>query len=197
MSPELEKKLFDKYPKIFAQRKLPMTQTAMCWGIETGDGWYNIIDQLCRQIQHHIDWRRKQYVRDKLHQRALQRAMKGDKSSLIKFHSFRGKVTQGTMDYVERDIQSYSMGNRNKNLVSKVPQIQAVQVKEKFGTLRFYTNHSDEYVDGLITMAESMTSVTCQDCGSPGKVRGLGWIYVACDEHSSKEDLDNNNDEVC
>ena len=27
----------------------------MCWGIETGDGWYNIVDTLCSQIQWHID----------------------------------------------------------------------------------------------------------------------------------------------
>lgn len=197
MSPELEKKLFDKYPKIFAQRKLPMTQTAMCWGIETGDGWYNIIDQLCRQIQQHVDWKRKQRARDLLHCRALQRAMKGDKSSLLKYHSYKGKITQWTLDQVEREIQTYPEGKKDKTITRKVPQIQAVQVKEKYGTLRFYTNFSDEYVDGLIAMAESMTAVTCQECGNLGKVRGLGWIYVACDEHTGKADLDDSDDEVC
>lgn len=190
MSPELEKKLFDKYPKIFAQRKLPMTQTAMCWGIETGDGWYNIIDQLCRQIQHHVDWKRKQRARDLLHCRAIKRALKGDKSSLLKYHSFKGEITQWTLDQVEREIQTYPEGKKDKKVTPKLPQIQAVQVKEKYGTLRFYTNFSDEYVDGLIAMAESMTAVTCQECGNPGRVRGLGWIYVACDEHTGKADLD-------
>lgn len=194
MSPELEQKLFDKYPKIFAQRKLPMTQTAMCWGIETGDGWYNIIDQLCRQIQHHVDWRRKQRARDLLHTRAIKRALKGDKSSLTNFHAFRGQVTEWTIKAVEQDIHTYS-GSKEVKVTPKMPQIQAVQVKEKFGTLRFYTNFSDYYINGMIAMAESMTSVTCQECGVPGKLRGGGWIYVACDEHTSKEDLDDVDEE--
>ena len=32
-----------------------MTQTAMCWGIQCGDGWYWLIDQLCSQLQWDID----------------------------------------------------------------------------------------------------------------------------------------------
>ncbi len=189
MSPELEKKLFAKYPKIFVQRKLPMTHTAMCWGISTGDGWYNIIDQLCRQIQHHVDWKRKERARSLLHNRALKRAFKGDKSSLLKFHSYKGEVTDWTIRAVEKDLKTYS-GDKVVKITPKMPQIQAVQVKEKFGTLRFYTNFSDDYINGMITMAESMTAVTCEECGKPGKVRNSGWIYVACDEHTNKADLD-------
>jgi hypothetical protein len=29
----------------------------MCWGFECGDGWFNIIDVLCRQIQNYVDGR--------------------------------------------------------------------------------------------------------------------------------------------
>ncbi len=39
-------------------------------------------------------------------------------------------------------------------------QIEAVQVKSKFGGLRFYTNISDPYVCGLISMAETMSRNT-------------------------------------
>ena len=51
MTKELEEKLLNKYSKLFAQHKLPMTQTCMCWGIETGDGWYEIIDTACEELQ--------------------------------------------------------------------------------------------------------------------------------------------------
>ena len=51
MNQRLQDKLYEKYPKIFGQKDLPMTQTAMCWGIDCGDGWYNIIDTLCCHIQ--------------------------------------------------------------------------------------------------------------------------------------------------
>ena len=50
MSPELDKKLCDKYPKIFRDRHASMMETCMCWGFETGDGWYWLIDKLCEML---------------------------------------------------------------------------------------------------------------------------------------------------
>lgn len=55
MKPELEKKLYDKYPQLFGQKDLPMTQTCMCWGIECGDGWYDLLDDMCGKIMEHIN----------------------------------------------------------------------------------------------------------------------------------------------
>ncbi len=60
MKEELDKLLCEKYPKIFRDRNAPMTETAMCWGFEIGDGWYQIIDSLCGNIQHYIDWKQEQ-----------------------------------------------------------------------------------------------------------------------------------------
>ncbi len=51
----LQEYLFKKYPKIFADKDKPMTETCMCWGICTGNGWFSLLDNLCRNIQHHID----------------------------------------------------------------------------------------------------------------------------------------------
>jgi hypothetical protein len=42
MSPELEKKLLDKYPKLFSSKQF--------WGVECGDGWYDILDHLCGSL---------------------------------------------------------------------------------------------------------------------------------------------------
>jgi hypothetical protein len=55
MSPELDKLLCDKYPKIFAQRHLPITQTCMARGFSCDDGWFTLIDQLCKFITLHLD----------------------------------------------------------------------------------------------------------------------------------------------
>ncbi|MBP7209604.1 MAG: hypothetical protein KBA02_00245 [Paludibacteraceae bacterium] len=41
MQIKLQKKLFNKYPKLFS----------MCWGINCGDGWYSILDALCTCIE--------------------------------------------------------------------------------------------------------------------------------------------------
>ena len=55
MTKELDEKLCQKYPKIFKGRHGNMKETAMCWGISCSDGWYNIIDILCSNLQWNTD----------------------------------------------------------------------------------------------------------------------------------------------
>lgn len=75
----------------------------------------------------------------------------------------------------------------------------ASQVKEKFGTLRFYlTSGTDEMYD-LIHEAEAKSATTCEDCGTPGKRRGGGWILTLCDQcakEQDREELDGEEDEL-
>ena len=47
---ELQEQLYKKYPDIFIEKDVPMSQTCMCWGIDCDDGWYNLIDDLCEQL---------------------------------------------------------------------------------------------------------------------------------------------------
>jgi hypothetical protein len=70
-----------------------------------------------------------------------------------------------------------------------VSQVTLDQVKEKFGTLRFYYTGGDDIVGGMVRMAESMSGVTCEECGNSGQRRGSGWIYTACDAHTKPEHL--------
>jgi hypothetical protein len=73
-------------------------------------------------------------------------------------------------------------------------QTVATQIKEKFGTLRFYYRGGDDYVDGVISMAESMSAVTCEQCGNPGKRNGGGWLTVLC--APCREESSNGFDEI-
>lgn len=142
MKEELDKILCEKYPKIFANRHADMRTTAMCWGFDCGDGWFDILNQLCANIQGHIDWKnssRERLLKDNPH---------------------------------------------NMKIPDEVPQVIAEQVKEKFGTLRFYTNGGDDVTRGMIYMAESMSSVICEQCGNKGKLREGGWLRTLCDEHA-------------
>ena len=61
MRQELDKLLCEKYPKMMVNRNKDMKETCMCWGFECGDGWFNILDQLMGNIQHHIDWNNKNF----------------------------------------------------------------------------------------------------------------------------------------
>jgi hypothetical protein len=126
MRKELQNKLYKKYPKIFAQHKLPITQTAMSFGFECGDGWYNIIDMLCQLLQSDID-------------------------------------------------------NNNHE------QIEAVQVKEKYGTLRFYVNHCNTKQEGMIDFAEYLSAFICEECASNKNVKQTkNWIYTRCSDCMKK-----------
>lgn len=58
----------------------------------------------------------------------------------------------------------------------------ACQVKEKYGTLRFYMLSMTEEMCILIQNFEEISKIVCEECGSLGKMRGRGWFYVQCDE---------------
>ena len=62
------------------------------------------------------------------------------------------------------------------------------QVKEKFGTLRVYTQGDDDYIDGAITMAEEMSAVTCEVTGTPGEMCRKGhWYRTLSREQAAKD----------
>lgn len=72
-------------------------------------------------------------------------------------------------------------------------RIAAVQVKEKFGTLRFYIggpDDRDERVNAIVRRAEERSCVECEDCGAAGERRGGGWIRTLCDNCYTPEDDD-------
>jgi hypothetical protein len=123
MDIKLQKKLFKKYPKLFIDYVKHNKVTTICWGIECGNGWYWLIDELCRKLQWDID----------------------------------------------------------KN---KYPQVKVVQVKEKFGMLRFYvvSGNSEQYA--MISFAEGLSSSICENCGTTKDVKlvNTGWLYTRCNQ---------------
>lgn len=179
MSPELDEILCKKYPKIFKNRYADMRTTAMCWGFECGEGWFNIIDLLCSQIQGHIDWKRTERANVLRFNRALKRALAGDVSGLIKYFSYKGKITEYTM----RSVDSSMEDKIYREVPKKVHQVVATQVKEKFGALRFYYDGGDDYIHGLTSMAEAMSGRTCEVCGNPGESNKSGYITTLCNAH--------------
>jgi Fe-S-cluster containining protein len=149
MKKELDEQLVKKYPLIFKNRYGDVKETLMCWGFECGNGWYQILDSLCANIQHHIDWKEKQ------------------RQWTITFNS---KAALEEM----------------KEVPDAIAQVVAVQVKEKFGGLRFYYDGGDDQISGMVRMAESWAANTCETCGAPGKSRNGGWIKTLCDNHEEE-----------
>lgn len=58
-----------------------------------------------------------------------------------------------------------------------------LQVKEKFGGLRFYTSGTTEEVLHRIHLAEQESYQTCEDCGTKENVSTSGgWLLTLCEE---------------
>jgi len=55
------------------------------------------------------------------------------------------------------------------------------QIKEKFGGLRAYYSGGNDYIRGLVSMAETMSYKICEVCGNKGKPNKGGWISTLCD----------------
>lgn len=69
------------------------------------------------------------------------------------------------------------------------PSIYAVQVKEKFGTLRVYANQHTPFINGAIALAEGLSSNICESCSSFGIIRNGNIVRVLCDACHSKLSL--------
>ena len=174
MKQELDKLLCERYPKMMVNRNKGMQETCMCWGFECGDGWFNILDQLMGNIQHHIDWKDKQ------------------RNWAIQHNAIVTQCREGIFDLFEESMKSVVdpeykekrlaelLANGFREVPETIAQVTLDQVKEKFGTLRFYYTGGDDYISGLVSMAESMTEVTCESCGNPGERRGGGWVHTYC-----------------
>jgi hypothetical protein len=129
----------------------------MCWGFCIGEGWYNIIDNLCSTIQHHIAHQEKQ---------------------IEWAHKWNDRVN-------DRELEWTAFADRKERPIPEpIEQVIAVQVKEKFGGLRFYYNGGDEYIRGAVDMAEMLSLATCDVCGDRGHYNlNNGWVSTRCENH--------------
>lgn len=101
-------------------------------------------------------------------------------------------IGDGWLPLLEK-VFAFCQFNHDKN---GYPQLVADQVKEKFGTLRFYYhfeecdsenavwgtkyNRTDEYLEGAIEFATHLTAEICEYCGKPSKVHGKHWRTTEC-----------------
>lgn len=169
MDKELDIKLCELAPTLFGDRYKSMRQTALCWGFECGNGWREILREAAVQLE------------------PLCRA------ELDKCES-KEKVWYKYIRKVIGYIRPTSVANLAYEFVEKVnPDIygnalywyggapcRASQIKEKFGTLRFYMTSETDEMSAIIDKLESQSSKTCEECGKPGKTRGRGWLYTRC-----------------
>jgi len=82
----------------------------------------------------------------------------------------------------------YKIAERVK-VVDYYCSVQARQVKEKYGTLRFYLSTSDDEIDEFVRIAEDLSAKTCEVTGKPGTLCSTsgdwrGWLKTLCPEQA-------------
>ena len=87
----------------------------------------------------------------------------------------------------------YTLG-KNIEMYCKLHDIttfEVRQIKEKFGSLRFYyTGSNDEIIRTMVREAEEQTEIICEKCGKRGSTLvDNGKWYTACKEHTVEGSL--------
>ena len=68
-------------------------------------------------------------------------------------------------------------------------KLQFVQIKEKYASLRMYTNGAPQEVHDVIDKYEFISHFICIDCGSPNAciVNSYGWLLPSCEDCWNKD----------
>ena len=182
---DFEQYLFKKYPSLFytdeAGELLPQEQR--CWN-DCPKGWETLVDNLFGSI---VDYTQN-----------TQRSVDNPDKKMLLFvlkiwNKLRLRINHCCDTYLGANIILYkvvrhltSKINRffyKQNLfIFKNPKsVKIVQYKEKFGSLRVYTDGGDEEVDGMIRFAEYLSTKTCQATGKPGSMvqKGSWWATLS------------------
>lgn len=177
MKQELEDKLVEKYHEFFDYLKenegpiIPIQ-----FGIECGDGWYWLLDNLMEDIQSYTNSNcERERIKNKFKRNLYWGLIKFSNRIPYKYSKHLAKLAR----YIDKHSQSEKY--------NKFSPIQIIQIKEKYGGLRFYYNGGDDYIHGMVWLAESMSLKICETCGTTKNVfQTKGWIRTTCQKCEDK-----------
>jgi hypothetical protein len=178
MSPELDKQLCDKYPKIFADRYKSPQETCMCWGLEVGDGWYDLIDVLCAALTYTFTTSVEVDEED------------GKRLGIEPYINTKGEASyyfsveppQVVADQVKEKFGElrfyyhleYSEDNASLVKTKKYPELEAINKRYA------------DYIDGIVHFAEIASGRTCEVTGANGEMHVRGGWYKVLNENVAK-----------
>lgn len=140
MKQESENIFKTKYPKCFEYFSNEDIIPPIFTGINCGDGWYEIVDSLLSEINSYIN-------------------AKEAKPKQNKQRSF--------FSFINFFIPSKLKINTKEE---PIPHIQITEITKRFGGLNICYEGGDNYIQGLIKLAEEMSYKTCEQCGSTTNV---------------------------
>ena len=191
MKPEETKALMKRFPMLYRGYYKSMRETCMCWGFDVNSGWFSIIWMLSLALEEELKKIHPWYVRKFFRQ--LEWAAKKWNSVVwvvLKFIEMRRGKKTPVMEILNRKTFRSKLYVAIMRLLCHTQYFEVTQVKEKYGTLRFYTNWSTDEMERFISVACKASHNTCEICGHWGKCNSFGWIVCLCDTHRKEYNKD-------
>lgn len=201
MKTELQKKLFDKYPIIFQDRNKPMTETCMCWGVDTGDGWYNLIDKLCSELM---------YI-SKKHDVIIIADQVKEKYGTLRFYysvklgnrwtyhpmlvikvinDITRRLPYKYFNWLQHPIWKFYNWTRKfeNRLDGKVFITEERGHWIRHGRKMFAYNGINDIISDVVGKYEDLSEMICEDCGSSAQLKcKYGWYKTICDKCGNED----------
>jgi hypothetical protein len=117
VKPSLQNKIFEAFPKLFAQKDLAKEQTCMCWGIECPDAWYDVIYAACALLQSMTDNNKRS---DKYPQVQFTQ-VKEKFGALCMYNNANTDYVDGVIDMADAMVQQLDKNNKINRIYSPHP----------------------------------------------------------------------------
>lgn len=163
---ELENKLCKDFPLLYRGRKKSLQESLMGFGFECEDGWYELLYDLSSKLEPLIKKIRPTICASCYHKK------KEHKPVCSYIYTY-----EPTIELRIEDGKDERCGCTE--FTPYYPEV--VQVKSKFGGLRYYMHGATDTMNKLIDKAEKKSYNTCELCGSPGQEHSVrGWYWTIC-----------------
>jgi hypothetical protein len=177
MSPELEKQIALKYPKLFVNKNKSPKETLICFGCECGDGWYNILDHLFGFLTCLME--RKFSLN---YSKEFKEQHKNKPDFYENYYSYKHLPPQIVLDQVKEKFGTLRVYYHYD--YSDVPENILLFIDKN--EIQKNLNEFYQKVDNAIEYADYQSSKTCEITGKEGKYYTKGWCRVLCDEEAKK-----------
>lgn len=202
MKKELDEKLCKDFPNLYKDRNASIMGSCMGWGFDVQNGWEPLIRELSEKLEKEIITYKKAHPIVSCYMCGCSKQKHYKWGHCLTVHKFPTKhVYNNYTKKFHLRLPIWLQKTINKVLGFFFYELQschcqeydanyprASQVKEKFGTLRFYMSSSNDKIEKLIDEAERKSAITCEECGEPGVLRGGGWLKTLCDKHATEKD---------
>jgi hypothetical protein len=166
------KDIIEKYPLLFDG--LDPQEPLALFGFECNTGWYDIIEKACYVMYS----RHKNYLS---HLNYIQNSIDNFDRHLANRRTY-DKTTSEEDILKELNAFKESYSKQLQESLEGMPKV--VQVKEKFGTLRFYIDNGNDVSNAVTHYAELMSEHICEVCGNAGKTYYMSWHKTLCRQHA-------------